>query len=487
MDIFIKRLRSFFLCLLTSFKIVFACSHLEVDQALNQEFKQALEHCEKQEWEEGFTLLKSITAPSFKAEAQKICGDICFMEKDGPHSLKEAALYYLLAAHNGNPSIFNYIEESVPGIFKLPRKTQFEKLVNFWVNDATRYLLNKEGAPNPIEINNYLLNKGYTNSNQLKTFRQKIPYFFHKALILLLNTHLLETDGETLSNKNQEKFLLSCRAEVNAKVSNVYTEKFVGELQPWKLGPVYLEYYQNEDCVFTQSSLEKREILYPMILDIVAQHIQIYRTTQSLISMLHQELPWVLAGLEFLQYKELSYTFNNNGEFSSLGKIDRVINELKEAIRLNKELDSKIEAKLNSMVKFIEKEDPFPVAAERNEAVWDNVISQYTTSSYERKEISGIERIDKEYQQNTILYFLANRSLKNELITNIFNSFKERLVNQCVSLQSTDGSIKFLKTPLVIFYIQNLTLKYVEPSEEHLGYLKIFYVIIFTLRIFQYI
>ena len=67
--------------------------------------------------------------------AQQLYADICFRQLDDqPHSLKEAAMWYLLSSH-GNADSLAYVESVVPDLFEMYKspKQQMEMIVQTWV------------------------------------------------------------------------------------------------------------------------------------------------------------------------------------------------------------------------------------------------------------------------------------------------------------------------------------------------------------------
>lgn len=72
--------------------------------------------------------------------AQHLYADICFRQLDDqPHSLKEAAMWYLLSSYGDTDSLA-YVQSIVPDLFEAYKspKEQMEAIVRNWVLDLTR-------------------------------------------------------------------------------------------------------------------------------------------------------------------------------------------------------------------------------------------------------------------------------------------------------------------------------------------------------------
>jgi hypothetical protein len=361
--------------------------------------------------------------------AQQFYADICLRKLDEkPHSLKEAAMWYLLSAKGGDPQSYSYLVSIVPNIFESANpNSQMEAIVRKWVYNRT---ISKLKPVKPGDINNFLVFTYERGIN--KTTAQKLPYFFDKFVNALLfsvgsDPQVIFEDEvapileDTLFPQDMVVDQTSCALEFERTEGRHFVKHSVS---CFTYGPVYYSYFTSLDSIQNGTiprpdKAPNLSAVYKYILSSLNEATMGMNATQfSVLS--HLEYPWLLAGVKFWKIKhpfqKLALTRTNEMD------IVRSLTHMEEAIP---------EDDLNELRLIVE-----------GEGIWPN-----------DKE----HEVSKEYNDNVRRFFASPPSVDCPLVRQMQIHFFQSLKSQTLNCQDKNA-LEVLQTPLFMFHCEYLVL-----------------------------
>jgi len=364
--------------------------------------------------------------------AQQFYADICRRNLDGKsHTLKEAAMWYLLSAHGGDSQSYSYLSSISPRIFSNPDyDSQMESIVKKWVCDTT---ISGLGEISPKQINDFLIFKFDYSIG--KTKAQKLPYFFDKIVnafvckILPMTQATSVLDEEHAPLASQEEFngmQGTCAQEFVQQEGRQFTkEKSVCFIH----GPVYFNYFQS----LKDSSLPKPDvvpqipIIYEFILSSLYESIKNMNATR-LSRLSHEEYPWILAGIKF--WKEHHKNPLGLKWISDEDIIDK----------LSQMTEKMSDKQLREVVDLLEKD----------KKIWPN---------------DKRDPVSKEFSENVKKFFVSPISIESNLVQQSYITFSESLKNHELDCKKKHD-LEILQTPLLMFYCETLVLDNLEGNKN---------------------
>jgi hypothetical protein len=366
--------------------------------------------------------------------AQELYADICLRELDEkPHTLKEAAMWYLLSALGGDPQSHSYLMSIVPSIFNdQDPDRQMECIVRKWVYDLT---IGKITPVLPKDINNFLVFEFGRNIN--KTTAQKLPYFFDKFVNALLcstgelpQTVVEEFDANAMDlspRLEASGYHPTCKMEYEALEGRHLIRHSVS---CFTFGPVYFSYFKTLDSIEDgfipkPAKAPKIGVVYEFILRSVQEATK-NRNAASLTNLSHQEYPWLLAGFKFWREKYTRQEFPLQGH--SEQEILQQLTEMKEPFE---------EDDIAAFLKLLEDDN-----------IWPNDIDHPVT---------------KEFDENVRRFFSCHISMSCPLVQEMQRHFFESLISHTLDCtKKTD--LEILQTSLLMYHCEFLVLNNLESN-----------------------
>lgn len=356
--------------------------------------------------------------------AQQLFADICLRQLDDKdHCYLDAAMWYLLAARQGAPEAQAYLASLIPDILQSTNHVaQMKAIVGCWVIDQTLPSLQ---PIKPKAINDYLISVHKRKID--KTTAQKIPYLFERtasAIIFnltarahsIIDDQLLPTADPTVLGPNPQNCALAARALVDNKFIRSPLAAFI-------FGPVYVSYFKSLDNKlkdgFLKMDCETPEIspIYQFLCDAIHETTK-FKKAGELSSISHRDYPWLWAGIMFWKerYKEPFTSYPED-------KLLQILTDFSEEIS---EPDLK-----NILLKL-----------EQN-GFWPN---------------DGKHEICKKFNVLMHQYFINPLSRKEACVRETEDLFYHKLNSHELDCANSNN-LEILKTPFLMYYCKNLTLK----------------------------
>lgn len=422
--------------------------------ALWQEDQASMEDVPSVDARNGFTLYRegkyAEAAPLLLKEsernhphAQELYADICYRQLDkAPHSLLEAAMWYLLAAKNGSTQSDSYVRSLVPRIWDIQEgKDQMRAIVLSWVLNLAQEDFE---AVSPENINGYIT---FKHGHEIdKTTSQKIPYFFNKVIIGILCNLTSQVASPTQQDLtaggrgNPSNTVLTDRCSLE----HLGARPVIGQQSsPWVFGPVFPKYFRTLDYLIVNNVLSrprkepKLPVLYRMVLDALFEVFLKSNGATKLTDISHEEYPWLLAGVRLWEAKH-----------SKLFKIRRMERDSLIAV-LEKMEESLSQGVIKEVRKFIDPKD-------LNE-IWPNKVEDEE------------DPISNEFRRNTEKFFTSIVSRCNPIVTEVqgklLNSLRVLSIQDC----HDEANRELLENPIIMYFCQDLILENVPSSIKFLN------------------
>lgn len=360
--------------------------------------------------------------------AQHFYGDICFHQLDGvPHSYHEAAMYYLLSARGGDTDLFSYLKAHIPGILEdEDYETQMKGIVGYWVREATLKDLSQLTSD---KVNKYIM---WVRKKEIdKTTAMKFPYLFERVLTAILCENEVEPvsviddvlvpQGKKSSEGLRQQPQQSCG--IAASLAEQTYKAMNSPKIPAKFGPMYFNYFKSLDDkekLKPPTNLPKMKPLYRLLLDSISEESPKNNAASQLSDISHGDYPWLWAGIMYWKGK-YEKTFN----FTSLSE-EELLKSLTEFSPISEEDIQKAREKLEG------KDIDF----------WPN---------------NNESLIAKQYNDRMHVWFTNPLSWKTKIVNDIKQKFYEKLKGHTLDC-SKEEKREILKTPILMFYCENLTL-----------------------------
>ena len=383
--------------------------------------------------------------------AQGVYADICLRQLDGkPHSLYEAAMYYLLSALGGDPDSFAYLQSIIPHVSRdHDLESQIKSIMQHWVFNETRNNLKKI---RPEQVNNHIMFQHGREIN--RTTAMKLPYLFERVSFAILSnlagkpSQLIDDYCIPLKSSESQKKkttverkkkttvdLRSCGAEswVAFNPPRVGFESPFMRSPTWgfSYGPVYYTYFKKLDNLIADGNLMKptKKVLLLPLYQIILKALHgktLGYTAKNFTDLSHKDYPWLWVGITYWKEKKgRSFSYTSHTEEDLL----RILDDFSE------ELSSK------DIKKILFEIEP--------KYIWPN-NSKSDLNDY--------------YNLKIHEFFTTEFSKKEPIIQEIVNEFYA-IIEEIELDASKKEEIEFLRSPFLMFHCRILTLKNVPSSK----------------------
>jgi hypothetical protein len=406
-----------------------------------QETSLGVEFYQDEDYPRAAQLLKK-AARKNNTIAQHFYGEICLHQLDGvPHSYQEAAMYYLLSAR-GDTDLLSYFKAHIPGILEdEDYETQMKRIVGYWVREATFKHLKKL---TPDKVNKYIMwvrKKGID-----KTTAMKFPYLFERVLTAILCENEIEPvsvmddvmipQGKESSEEVVQQPLQSCG--MAACLANQTFKSFDSCMIPAQFGPMYFNYFKSLDDkerLKPPPSQPKMKPLYRLLLEAISEESPKTNTASQLSDISHDDYPWLWAGIKYWKKRYDKKPF----DFTSLTEKE-LLKRLTDFSPLSEDDIGKVRGKLE--------------AEDRD--FWPN---------------NDESSIATKYNDRMHAWFTNPLSWETKIVKKIKQSFYNKLKTHTLDC-SKEEEREILKTPILMFYCEDLTLDNFSSSKSCCNALK---------------
>lgn len=389
--------------------------------------------------------------------------EICHRGLDNkPHTYKEAAMYYIVAASSGNTDIFSYLHALDPKIVALNESpaTKISLLVRHWET--------KELFANWKELKFPTMGKflAFHGSKIGKVKYQKIPYCLQlvvsslcaQILVNPISGHVTAQERKvassssvSLESENSQQPLpplsKTCREELK-KCYGVTQAKFA----PWQYGPVCPGSFDTMETLLGDKKVVPKPTKCPKVSPLQrfmlksVQSLIDEMSTNDLSQLTHENIAWIRAGLRYFAKEHGSDKYREQEE-----TIQFLLETPQERLEPN------------VMEVILQGIDPL---YENNEDIWPNesdgeVVKEFRTD------------FANEFTTERLLYSPLSRQLANHFIDQAKHLKIDLLKKDERAVLKEGFILQFCeKLELINVGSVNRTYEYLYEACFHLGFLK---------------